>query len=174
VVLALSGGEGFLFKSRYGGGDPSSGRVDTWRQVGAEWLHADLPEKLFGDAQTSRAVVKRANDGTAATGDKPLNLTTDNAAVGALRRGGVLGEVAFLVGLCLVLWHAVRRRGPDAQPPPAWLTIAAVGALPTIAFSDWLLGGTGGTLWILLVAGEAWLLFAPVGTRAPAAALSEP
>jgi hypothetical protein len=175
LVLVLSGGQGFLFKARYGSGDVTSGRLDTWKQVGVDWVHGSVVEKLFGDTKTSRAVVHRANDGTQ-PGTKPVDLTTDNAAVGALRRGGVLGEVAFLLGLGLLLWHTGlplgawtfgRRRsggrgaGPD-RAPPAWLTVAAVGSIPTIAVADWLLGGTGGTLWILLVAGEAWLVLRPI------------
>jgi hypothetical protein len=129
-------------------------------------------EKIFGDTATARAVVHRADDGTK-PGAKPVDLTTDNAAVGALRRGGVLGELAFLLGLGLMLWHAVR--GPRIagtgrrRSPPAWFTVTAVGSLPTIATADWLLGTTGGTLWILLVAGEAWLLFGRPGTDDPPA-----
>lgn len=167
LVLVLSGGQSFLAQNRYASGGVTSGRVDTWKAVGTEWVQAGWAEKLFGDAKTSRAVVVR-------TADK-LQLTTDNAAVGALRRGGVLGEVAFLVGLGLLLWHATRGPresgavGPDLAPlataarrtPPAWLTIAAIGSVPPIATTDWLLGGTGGTLWVMLVAGEAWLLFGP-------------
>jgi hypothetical protein len=187
LVLVLSGGQGFLFKARYGAGDVTSGRLDTWKQVGTDWVHGSVVEKLFGDTKTSRAVVHRANDGTR-PGTKPVDLTTDNAAVGALRRGGVLGEIAFLLGLGLLLWHAGlplgawtsgRRRssarGGVRRAPPAWLTVAAVGSIPTIAVADWLLGGTGGTLWILLVAGEAWLVLRaadPVDQPAPAGTAS--
>jgi hypothetical protein len=42
-----------------------------------------------------------------------------------------------------------------------------VGSLPTIATADWVLGGTGGTLWILLVAGEAWLVLRPAVVENP-------
>jgi hypothetical protein len=142
LVLVLSRGSGFLFQSRYGGNDVTSGRVDTWKQVGREWADGNVAQKLFGDTATSRAVVDRNG----------LKLTTDNAAVGALRRGGVLGELAFLFGLGLLLWRAWRG--------PAWLAVAAFGSVATIPTADWLLGGTGGTLWILLVAGEAWLVLA--------------
>jgi hypothetical protein len=179
LVLVLSGGQGFLFKARYGSGDVTSGRLDTWKQVGVDWVHGSVVEKLFGDTKTSRAVVHRANDGTR-PGTKPVDLTTDNAAVGALRRGGVLGEIAFLLGLGLLLWHAWKGPGTNGsrRAPPAWLTVAAVGSIPTIAVADWLLGGTGGTLWILLVAGEAWLVFrgvdpvVPVDQPAPAGTAS--
>ncbi|GII22367.1 O-antigen ligase family protein [Planosporangium mesophilum] len=159
LVLVASGGKGFLFKERYAGADITSGRTDTWRQVGREWVDGPVAEKLFGDTKTVRAVVHRADDGHLA-GEKPLDLTTDNAAVGALRRGGVLGELAFLLGLGLLLVHAWRGTR-DGRKAPAWLTVTAVGAVPTIATADWLLGGTGGTLWILLVAGEAWLVLRP-------------
>jgi hypothetical protein len=183
LVLILSGGRGFLFKSRYGADDPTSGRLDTWKRVVAEWRDAGWVEKLFGDTKTSRAVVLRDND-TTVPGAERLKLTTDNAAVGALRRGGVLGVLAFLVGLALLLVHATvglldgerpRRTGRRPVPgrprvrwrpavsmrpraPPAWFAIAAVAAVPTIATTDWLLGGSGGTLWILLLTGEAWLV----------------
>ncbi|MDT5038651.1 MAG: hypothetical protein QOE03_3836 [Micromonosporaceae bacterium] len=143
LVLVLSRGNGFLFQARYGGGDVTSGRVDTWRQVGREWVDGNVARKLFGDTATSRAVVARNG----------LKLTTDNAAVGALRRGGVFGELAFLFGLGLLLRRAWRG--------PAWLAVTAMGSVATIPTADWLLGGTGGTLWILLVAGEAGLLVAP-------------
>jgi hypothetical protein len=149
LVLVLSGGKGFLFRDRFGGNDVTSGRVDTWRQVATDWRHAGWAEKAFGDARTSRAVVIRLNDGAPPQGPR-MKLNTDNAAVGALRRGGVLGVLAFLAGLALMLRNALRR--PGAAP---WFVIAALAALPTIATEDWLLGGTNGGLWILLLAGEA-------------------
>src|SRR5205807_7290862 len=111
-------------------------------------------EKVFGDARTSRAVVTRLNDG-AAPGAPRLKLNTDNAAVGAFRRGGVLGAVAFLLGLFLLVRHGLTRP-LSGVPPAAWFTIAALAVLPTIATEDWLLGGTNGGLWILLLAGEAY------------------
>jgi hypothetical protein len=153
LVLVISGGRGFVFQNRFGGDDVTSGRTATWKQVITDWRHAGLAEKVFGDAKTSRAVVTRLDDGEPPEGPR-RKLNTDNAAVGALRRGGVLGELAFLFGLGLLLWHAVRRR-PDGSLPAAWFTVAAVGAVPTIATEDWLLGGTNGVVWILLLAGEA-------------------
>ncbi|GAA1800951.1 hypothetical protein HC028_08580 [Planosporangium flavigriseum] len=159
LVVSEVGGQGFLFKARYDAGDPTSGRTESWKQVGREWADGNLVQKAFGDTKTTRAVVVRNN----------MKLTTDNAAVGALRRGGVLGELAFLLGLGLLLWYAWRGPrvpGPDGaagvrRAPPAWLTVTAFGSVPTIATADWLLGTTGGTLWILLVAGEAWLVLRP-------------
>jgi O-antigen ligase len=150
AVLALAG-PGFLTQSRYSEGDVTSGRTDIWKQVVADWRHAGIAGKTFGDATTTRAVVKLV-------GGDQTPLTTDNALVGALRRGGVLGVVAFLVGLGLLLWHACRR---DA---PAWFIVAVLASLPPIATSDALLGGTGGTVWVLLLTGEAWLVFGR-GTR---------
>jgi hypothetical protein len=146
LVFVLTGGGGFLFQNRFGGRDVTSGRVDTWRQVWVDWQAAGPAEKLFGDANTSRAVVTRTNDGQP-PGAQRLKLNTDNAAVGAFRRGGVLGALAFLFGLGLLLWHA---RGA-----PAWFALASVAVLPTIATEDWLIGGTNGVLWMLLLAGEA-------------------
>jgi len=127
--------------------------VDTWRQVATDWRLAGWAEKAFGDARTSRAVVIRLNDGAPPQGPR-MKLNTDNAAVGALRRGGVFGVLAFLLGVALLAWHALRR--PRGRPRAAWFVIAALAALPTIATEDWLLGGTNGGLWILLLAGEAW------------------
>lgn len=167
MVLVLSGGQGFLFKSRFGGADATSGRIDTWKQVITDWRHAGWAEKLFGDARTSRAVVTRANDGEP-PGAPRRKLNTDNAAFGALRRGGVLGELAFLFGLALLLWHAIRAR-PDRAPPATWFTIAALAAVPTIATEDWLLGGTNGVLWILLLAGEAYVVVGAAGAGSSAA-----
>ncbi|GAA0923470.1 hypothetical protein GCM10009557_92110 [Virgisporangium ochraceum] len=151
LVLIVSGGQGFIFKERYGSGGVTSGRVDTWKFVVDEWKAAPVTDKLFGDTKTARAVVERP-------GGEGLLLPTDSSAVGSLRRGGVLGVVAFLFGLALLLWHGlawVIRRGP---PAPAWFAMAAIASVPTLALNDWLLGGTGGTFWILLLAGEAYLL----------------
>jgi len=73
--------------------------------------------------------------------------------------------LAFAVGLVLMLWHAllpVRRRGPPrvrGSAAPAWFTVAAVAVVPTIATEDWLLGGTNGAIWLMLLAGEATVLF---------------
>jgi O-antigen ligase len=153
VVGVGSGGAGFLFKSRYASGGVTSGRLDTWKQVGREWQADGVAEKLFGDAKSVRGYVTRESTGATAA-DRP-ELTTDNAAVGALRRGGILGVAAFLLGLVLLIWHALRRNAPP------WFTMAAVGSLVTIVASDWLLGNTGGTLWIFLLAGEAYLLLRP-------------
>ncbi|HKS98113.1 MAG TPA: O-antigen ligase family protein [Rugosimonospora sp.] len=183
LVLALSGTESFFFASRFttpAGSSPdvTSGRIDTWRQVAQDWKHAGWAEKLFGDARTSRAVVVRTNDG-APPGTPHAKLNTDNAAVGALRRGGVFGVVAFLIGLVLLLRHALRRRaGPGAVP--AWFVVAALAMVPTIATEDWMLGGTNGALWLLLLAGEAGVAWAadrrdePVATDTPALARSRP
>ena len=155
VVLALSGGRGFLFQSRFGGDDVTSGRTTNWRLVWTQWRADGLAEKVFGDAKTSRGVLLRP--GT----DHKLN--TDNAAVGAFRRGGVLGLLAFAVGLVLMLRHALlplgRRGPPSASPAPAWFVVAAVAAVPTIATEDWLLGGTNGAIWLMLMAGEVTVLW---------------
>jgi len=137
-----------VVRSRFGGGDVTSGRVDTWRQVAADWRHASVAGKLFGDARTSRAVVTRLDDGAPPQGPR-RKLNTDNAAVGAFRRGGVLGGLAFLFGVLLLGWHAVTRRRA------AWFTITALSMLPPIVTEDWLLGGANGVLWLLLLAGEA-------------------
>jgi hypothetical protein len=163
AVLVASGGLDFLSANRYAAGyhvdgaysaDVTSGRLETWHTVVSDFAAASLPEQLFGDATTARAVVVREDTGpTQATRPK---LTTDNALVGALRRGGVLGVVAFLGGLVVLGLRALRatpRRGP-----PGWFTVTALASLATIGTANWLMGGPAGTLWILLVAGEAHLL----------------
>jgi hypothetical protein len=179
LVLAISGGSDFIIKSRFSSAPPppttsapptigsgvTSGRTDTWKQVATDWEHASVAEKIFGDARTSRAVVTRANDPGA-------ELNTDNAAVGAFRRGGVLGLVAFLFGVVLLVRRVfVRRSGGRGRSggvaPPAWFTICALALVPSIVLEDWLLGGTNGGIWIILLAGEACLL-RPVADEPPA------
>ena len=179
-VLAASGGQKFLVQSRFeasSGADVTSGRLDTWGQVGRDWLHDGWAAKLLGNTDTSRAVVVRDDDPPGANGKRP-GLNTDNAAVGAFRRGGVLGALAFAGGLLLLAYNLVLRRllarrisrssgsrwsrndATAGRPAPAWLLVAAIGALPTIATEDWWLGGTNGGIWFLLLAGEAYLLWA--------------
>jgi len=150
VVAVGSGGSGFLLKSRYGGDDVTSGRAGTWGQVWTDFRADSLPQQIFGDARNVRGYVVRA--GTAPDGTPLPQLTTDNAAVGALRRAGVAGVLAFLFGLGLLISRGLRRSAP------AWFTLAAVGSVATIPATDWLLGNTGGTLWILLLAGEVYLV----------------
>jgi hypothetical protein len=169
IVITLGGGSKFLLRDRFDdGAGVTSGRTDTWRQVWVDWKHAGWAEKAFGDARTSRAVVTRLDDGNPAEGPR-RQLNTDNAAVGAFRRGGVLGAGSFVLGLGLLLWHAARRRR-DGSMPAAWLTIGALAIVPTIATEDWLIGGTNGAIWLLLVAGEARTILAPqlhVGRSTP-------
>ncbi|GIJ51501.1 hypothetical protein Val02_83870 [Virgisporangium aliadipatigenens] len=179
LIFAVSGGTGgFLMQERHDGGGVTSGRLDTWKQVFTDWRDGPVVEKAFGSTRDSRATVYRESSG------EDVKLTTDNAAVGALRRGGVLGVAAFLVGLYLLLRHAgvwrmlreapavLRRREVSTPTAPAWLAILAISMLPTIMTSDWLLGGTGGTLWILLLAAEAAVLLA--ATAAPDDTPAEP
>jgi hypothetical protein len=155
IVVTLGHGYQFLLRDRFADdqGDVTSGRTDTWRQVWVDWKHAGWAEKTFGSSQTSRAVVERLDDGNPVEGPR-RQLNTDNAAVGAFRRGGVLGAATFLLGLGLLLWRALRRR-PDGTLPAAWFTIGALAVVPTIATEDWLIGGTNGAIWLLLAAGEA-------------------
>jgi hypothetical protein len=162
VITLASGGWAFLTSKRYGeAADVTSGRTATWAEVWREFKADDAVQKALGDARYARGYVIRP-DTAVNPKDRP-KLTTDNAFVGALRRGGILGVLAFLLGLALLLWHAVRGvalpGGGGRRAPPAWFTIAAVGSVVTIPTADWLLGGTGGTMWIYLLAGEAFLLF---------------
>ncbi len=163
AVFTIGGGSDFLFRDRFttGGTDVTSGRTDTWRQVWVDWQHAGWAEKTFGDARTSRAVVHRDNDGAPKEGPR-RDLNTDNAAVGAFRRGGVLGAIGFLIGVALLLWHALRGlwyavvlRRPGVAQPALWFTVGAAASVPTIMTEDWVIGGTNGAIWLVLLAGEA-------------------
>jgi hypothetical protein len=166
VIVLASGGWDFLTSKRYGeASDLTSGRTATWAQVWREFRADDVPQQLFGDAKNARAYVVRT-DSTLIPGIARPKLTTDNAFVGALRRGGILGVLAFLLGLALLCWHAVRGVGGRRAPP--WFTIAVLGSVVTIPTADWLLGGTGGTLWVYLLAGEASLLFGAASDGSPA------
>ena len=159
AVVLLVNGPSFLVKERYGDdAGVSSGRVETWRQVGADWRRDGLAEKLLGNTRDARATVYRASSGA------DIKLTVDNAPIAALRKAGVAGVVAFLTGLGLLLWHVWRRR----RDAPPWLVVFLPGALVTMVTNEWLIGGTGGTLWLLLLAGEATLLLSPPRTPAPA------
>jgi hypothetical protein len=149
LVLVTAHGLSFLTQERYGAaGGVTSGRLDTWRQVLTDWHHAGLTDKLFGDTSSVRSTVTRAGSGRA------IKLTVDNAPMGALRHGGVFGVVAFGVGLSLLLGRLWQRRGTT----PPWFVIAVLSALPTMVTTEWLLGGTGGVLWILLTTGEGHLV----------------
>ncbi|MER7007985.1 hypothetical protein ABT297_33755 [Dactylosporangium sp. NPDC000555] len=170
IVLTISNGSQFLLRDRFNNqGDVTSGRTDTWRQVWVDWKDAGWAEKAFGDARTSRAVVERVNDGNPIEGPR-RQLNTDNAAVGAFRRGGVFGAAAFVLGLGLLGWQALRRRR-DGTLPAAWFTIGALAVVPTIVTEDWLIGGTNGAIWLLLAAGEARTL---LHRDAPAEVAPEP
>src|SRR5690348_8956308 len=162
LVLVSAHGVQFLTQERYGSdAGVTSGRLDTWKQVLTDFKHAGIVEKTFGDTSSVRSTVTRVSSGT------DIKLTVDNALFGALRHGGILGVLTFLIGLGLLLWNVWRRR----DTAPTWLVLAVISALPTIATTEWLLGGTGGTMWILLVAGEAYLIAAPSSpARRPAPA----
>jgi hypothetical protein len=149
ALVLLVNGPSFLIKERYGDdAGVSSGRVETWRQVEADWRRDGLTGKLLGNTRDARATVYRASSGA------DIKLTVDNAPIAALRKAGVVGLAAFLVGLGLLLWHVWRRR----RDAPPWLVVLLPGALFTMVTNEWLIGGTGGTLWLLLLAGEASLL----------------
>lgn len=160
AIVLLVNGPSFLIKERYGNdAGVSSGRVETWRQVTTDWRHDSLTEKLLGNTRDARATVYRASSGT------DIKLTVDNAPLAALRKAGVAGAAAFLAGLGLLVWNVWRRRRDAA----AWLVVLLPGALITMITNEWLIGGTGGTLWLLLLAGEAALLIGPPRSSASAA-----
>ncbi|WP_412541235.1 O-antigen ligase family protein [Longispora sp. K20-0274] len=158
ALMVGSGGPQWLVYNRYpnshAGSDLTSGRTATWKKVISDFKADTVAEQLFGNGDDARGTVTRA-DSVEDPNTKLPKLTTDNAFFGALRRGGVTGVAAFLLGLVLLVRRALAR---DAAP---WFTITTIAALPTIATSDWVLGGTGGTLWILLLAAEAWQVYRP-------------
>lgn len=164
MVFVGMGGVSSLFQSRYHNPvqtpasdtdtlDLTSGRLDTWRQVFDEFNSDAVVAKLFGNNTDPRGAVIRESTGPA--GERP-ELTTDNSAVGALRRAGILGCLAFVFGLGLLVWRALRRTAP------AWFAIAVIASLSTIPWADWLLGGVGGTYWIFLLTAEAWVVLRAV------------
>jgi hypothetical protein len=161
VIMLGCGGMAFLTADRYDNqGDPTSGRTQTWAQVFREFKADDVAEKLFGDAKYARAYIVR-DDAVKRPGVKPPNLTIDNDPISALRHGGILGELAFWFGFGLIAWHSIKGAGsPNGKrvTPPAWFTISVIGSIATMATAEWLLGGTGGTLWIFLVGAEAYIL----------------
>lgn len=128
--------------------DVTSGRVATWKEVFREFRTDGWTEKLFGSAERSRATVLRPGDDP----KDPVTVLTDNAAIGALRRGGLLGVVAFVVGLILLVRNALRSNS-------WWFGVAAIATLVTIPTTDWLLGSP---LWYLLLAAEVSALV-PIG-----------
>jgi hypothetical protein len=171
VVLVSLGGSGFLFKERYSNDTAeqetaededvpallraSSGRSGLWTLIGKEWYYDSIVEKAAGNADNARGYILRYgwdyDDGPAPSwfNNQP-KLTADNAPVGALRRSGVLGVVALLLGLGLVLWRAVRRGAP------IWFTVTAIGMLASILTEDEVLNTAPG--WAILVAGEVLVL----------------
>jgi len=177
AVVGISGGSDFLLKNRYAADQAttttteegeeaeeeqsrvsaasvSSGRTAIWSLVVREWRSDSLPEKVFGTADNSRGYLLRYPD-TPAYSWQP-KLTADNAPLGALRRGGVLGVLVFLVGAALVLWRAFRR---DA---PLWVPVATLAMFGSILTEDEVLGTT--PAWIILFAAEV-LVLAPIAAR---------
>ncbi len=166
-VFVAAGGRDFVLAQRYGPAatkaastDPntaadnlttqsvSSGRIDNWSAMLRDWQHDTLLEKTFGNTDNTRGYLLRQ----AASVKNQPKLTPDNAGVAELRRGGVLGVLAFLVGFGLLFWRAFRRGSP------LWWRLSVIGAFATVATSDQALGGTGTTLLLLLTAGEVTAL----------------
>lgn len=178
LVFTASGGVGLLFTDRYaaGGGadrtdrDPAgvtlalSGRSVIWGMIGRDFVSDTAVEKIFGNADNSRGYVLRYPGKEALAGHMPgasdeqlakrlreqPKLTADNGPIGALRRAGVLGVAAFLIGVLLVLWHTARRRDI-----PIWVPTLVIGTLASGLFEDEIAGTTAA--WMVLFAAEAWV-----------------
>lgn len=165
AVFIAAGGRGFLLSQRYGTAatqtssdaataaddlntqSVTSGRTQNWSAIFRDWRHDTLLEKAFGNTDNTRGYLLRQ----AASVKNQPKLTADNAGVSELRRGGVLGVLAFIFGFGLLFWRAFRR------DTPVWWRLSVIGAFATVATSDQSLGGTGTTLLLLLTAGEVSL-----------------
>ncbi len=174
AVFVAAGGRGFLLAQRYGpvttsaSGDAStaqddlssksvsSGRTENWSAMLRDWQHDSVLEKAFGNTDNTRGYLLRQ----AASVKGQPKLTPDNAGVAELRRGGVLGVLALLLGFGLLLWRGFRSN------TPVWWRLSLLGALATIVTSDQTLGGTGTTLLLLLTAGEVALFGGRPAARA--------
>lgn len=174
LVVLASGGTDFLLKDRYGQsasqtedpveeeeerpslGAASSGRLGLWKLIADDWADSTLVEKVAGTADNARGYILRYR-WDPAEGPTPdyireqPKLTADNAPVGALRRGGVLGVAVFLLGAGLVFWRATR---PGV---PLWIPVATIGMLASVLTEDEVMGTT--PAWAILLAGEV-LVFA--------------
>ncbi len=133
----------------------SSGRTDNWSAMFRDWRHDSVLEKAFGTSITRVATCCQP----ASVTSQP-KLTADNAGISELRRSGVLGVLAFLLGFVLLFCRTFRRHAP------VWWRLSVVGTFATVATSDQALGGTGATLLLLLTAGEV-SLFGRQSMRTP-------
>lgn len=169
-VVGVSGGRSFLLQNRYGPASTSStdpaavdgdlsaqggmkgltsGRTDIWKLIFTQWRSEPLVEKVAGNDDNSRGYILRYGP-TVSTKVQP-KLTADNAPIGALQRGGVLGVLAFVFGGLLLIYNCWRRRAP------LWMWVSLFGCAATIMTEDDTLGGSGSTTWALLLLGEATL-----------------
>lgn len=166
AVLGAAGGRGFVLKQRYGavavheaeGTDQntnadnlqggvsaaSSGRTANWSAILREWQTDPVVQQSLGTTDNARGYLLL--HGTMKNQPK---LTSDNAPISELRRAGVLGVLTFVLGFALLLLNLIRRRGL-----PLWWTLVVLAGFATIGTSDQVLGGTGTTMWAMLIAGE--------------------
>lgn len=177
AVVFLAGGQGGLLKQRYGpsqthiadastsvddinqGTDVSaitSGRTQNWGAMFSAFGSDSVVEKLFGNTDNTRGYLLRQS---ASVHNQP-KLTPDSAPIAVLRRAGAVGVLFFVLGFLMLLYSVWRSRRP------IWWGLLVLTAFATIATSDQVLGGTGTTLWAMLIAGEV-AIFLGV-TRQPA------
>jgi hypothetical protein len=167
LVFGAAGGTDMLFKQRYA--QPSataltpaqqeesrrnvnaalSGRADVWGMIFADFRRDTVVEKLFGNTDFPRGEIHRYRDPADPRSAGQAELSADNVAVGALRRGGVVGLVLILVGAGLVLWRVFRRGAP------VWIPVLVLAGLASVISEDELVGTT--PLWTLVFAGEIWM-----------------
>lgn len=186
LVFTASGGFELLFKDRYasdsseeGNEDEQvgvalalSGRGQIWGMIGRDFVSDTLVEKVFGNSDNSRGYVLRyprqedlANEMPSSNDEQVAKrfqeqpkLTADNGPIGALRRAGVLGVTAFVVGVLLVVWHTTR-----GGSTPAWVPVVAIGTLASGLFEDEIAGTTAA--WMVLFAAEAWVFCSALRAR---------
>lgn len=180
AVVFAAGGQGGLLKQRYGpsqthiadtstsvddinqGTDVAavtSGRTQNWGAMFAAFGGDSVVEKIFGNTDNTRGYLLRQS----ATVKNQPKLTPDSAPIAVLRRAGVVGVLCFVLGFLLLFYSVWRARRP------LWWGLLVLTAFATIATSDQVLGGTGTTLWAMLIAGEV-AIFLGVTLQTPAAA----
>jgi len=185
LVFGAAGGTEMLFKQRYA--QPStapltpaqqeesrrnvnsalSGRVDVWGMIFTDFRRDTVVERTFGNTDFPRGEIHRYKDPADPRYAGQAELSADNVAIGALRRGGVVGLLLILAGVGLVLWRVFRRG------VPVWIPVLVLAGLASVISEDELVGTT--PLWTLVFAGEVWM-YARARGRLPTSeeARSEP
>jgi hypothetical protein len=177
LVFGAAGGTEMLFKQRYAqpvGAELTpaqqeesrrnvnaalSGRADVWGMIFTDFRRDSVVEKALGNTDFPRGEIHRYRDPSDPRYAGQAELSADNVAVGALRRGGAVGLLLILAGVGLVLWRVFRRG------VPIWIPVLVLAGLASVISEDELVGTT--PLWTLVFAGEVWM-YARARGRSPA------